>query len=72
MIYKQINFIKLLKNYKKKGWVAISRDFNSVVFYGKTLKDLMKKSNNYKEKVYYFPTGESYSHFTGAIQSCRS
>lgn len=65
MKYKKINFVKLLKSYKK-GWVAISQDFKRVVFYGKTLKETMKMANNYKEKIYYFPTGETYSHFIGS------
>lgn len=64
MKYKKINFAKLLKDYKK-GWVAISKDFGKVVFYGKTLKETMRKATNHKEKVYYFPTGENYSHFVG-------
>lgn len=61
---KSINFIKLLKKYKK-GWVAISQDFNKVVFYGKTLQETRKKAKNYNHKVYYFPTGEIYSNFVG-------
>lgn len=66
MKYKKIDFVKLLKKYKK-GWVAISEDFDKVVFYGKTLKETMKKATHYKEKVYYFPTGEKYSNFVGSI-----
>lgn len=61
---KTINFIKLLKNYRK-GWVAISADFERVVFSGKTLSEARKKAKNYKEKVYYFPAGEEYSNFLG-------
>lgn len=59
MKHKRIDFIKLLKKYRK-GWVAISQDFSKVVFYGKTLQEAMKKAANYGKKVYYFPTGEIY------------
>jgi len=64
MTHKGINFICLLKKYKK-GWVAISQDFKRVVFSGKTLKDTMEKARNYNQKVYYFPAGEVYSDFVG-------
>jgi len=59
-----INFAKLLKDYKS-GWVAISSDFTSVVLSGKTLKDVREKANKSKEKVYFFPAGQSYSNFIG-------
>lgn len=62
---KKINLAKLLKNYKS-GWVAISDDFSKVVVSGKTLKDVRKKAANFKEKLYYFPAGESYGGFIGA------
>ncbi|OGG03238.1 hypothetical protein A2W14_06970 [Candidatus Gottesmanbacteria bacterium RBG_16_37_8] len=65
MIKKKINFVKLLKNYKKKGWVAISHDFNRVLFYGKTLKETTRKAKLSKRKIYFFPTGEKYSRFVG-------
>lgn len=61
---KAINFVKLLKNYQK-GWVAISADFKRVVFHGKTLSTTRKKVKGYKEKLYYFPSGEKYSDFVG-------
>lgn len=61
---KRINFVTLLKKYKK-GWVAISKDFNKVLVYGKTLQETMKKASKYNQKVYYFPSGETYSHFVG-------
>lgn len=60
----KINFAKLLKDYKA-GWVAISSDFKSVVYSGKTLKDVMEKSKKLKEKVYFFPAGQSFSDFIG-------
>ncbi len=60
----KIDFIKLLKGYKS-GWIAISHDFRHVLFHGKNLKEAMKKAKNAKEKVYYFPAGESYSNFVG-------
>lgn len=61
---KSINFVKLLKNYKS-GWVAISNDFSKVVLSGKTLKEVRKKAGNQKEKLYFFPAGESYGDFIG-------
>lgn len=61
---KKINFVKLLKNYKS-GWVAISSDYSKIIFSGKTLKEVMKKTKNMEEKLYYFPAGESYSNFIG-------
>lgn len=60
----KIDFVKLLKGYKV-GWVGISSDFKKVIVWGKTLKDAMLKSRKVKEKVYYFPAGESYSNFVG-------
>jgi hypothetical protein len=60
----KINFVKLLKNYKS-GWVAISADFKKVVFAGKTLEETMKKAQQSKGKVYYFPAEKSYSNFVG-------
>ena len=61
---KKIDFIKLLKGYKS-GWVGISSDFSKVVLWGKSLNDVMKKSKNTKEKIYFFPTKESYGDFIG-------
>lgn len=61
---KGINFVNLLKKYKS-GWVAISKDFTTVVFHGKTLKETMRKASKSDEKVYYFPAGEKYSNFVG-------
>ncbi len=61
---KPINFVKLLKNYRK-GWVAISDDFQRVVFSGRTLTSTQKKAKNYKKKLYYFPSGEKYGNFVG-------
>ncbi|MCL5435457.1 MAG: DUF5678 domain-containing protein [Patescibacteria group bacterium] len=60
----KLDFVKLLKNYKS-GWVAVSSDFKKVVFSGKTLEEAMRKAKDSKEKVYYFPAGESYSNFIG-------
>ncbi len=64
MKQKTINFVKLLKGFKN-GWVAISPDFSKVLFHGKTLKEAREKAGKSKEKVYYFPAGENYSHFVG-------
>lgn len=61
---KKINLVKLLKNYGK-GWVAISDDFQRVVFSGRTLASTRKKAKKYKNKLYYFPSGEKYSDFFG-------
>jgi hypothetical protein len=61
---KKIDFVSLLKNYKS-GWVAISSDFTKVVFTGKTLREVREKSKDIKEKLYYFPAGESYGDFIG-------
>lgn len=63
----KINFTKLLKDYKS-GWVGISSDFKSVVLSGKTLKEVMAKAKKIKEKVYFFPAGQSYSDFWGPLQ----
>ena len=60
----RINFIKLLKPYKK-GWVAISEDFKRVLFYEKSLKSVIRKSKKSKQKVYYYPSGDNYSNFVG-------
>lgn len=60
MKQKKINLVKLLKDYKS-GWVGISSDFKSVVLSGKTLKQAMSKSKKLKEKIYFFPAGQSYS-----------
>lgn len=61
----KINFVKLLKNYSS-GWIGLSSDFKRVVVWGKTLKDATQKVKKSKEKIFYFPTGESYSNFIGA------
>ena len=60
----KINFVKLLKGYKN-GWVAISPDFNKVLFHGKTLKEARQKAGKSKVNLYYFPAGENYSNFVG-------
>ncbi len=60
----KINFAKLLKDYKT-GWVGISSDFKFVVLSGKTLKEVMNKAKKIKEKLYFFPAGQSYSDFVG-------
>ena len=62
----KIDFIKLLKGYKA-GWVGISSDFKKVLVWGKTLDEASQKAKTIKEKVYYFPAGESYSNFIGTI-----
>ena len=61
---KKIDFVKLLKDYKS-GWVAISSDYSKVVFSGKTLKEVQQKARDIKEKLYFFPAGESYGDFVG-------
>ena len=61
---KKIDFVTLLKNYDS-GWVGISADFKKVLLSGKTLKDIMKKTKDFKEKVYFFPVEKSYSSFIG-------
>lgn len=63
-IMKKIDLAKLLKNYTS-GWVAISSDFSRVVFAGKDVKDIRKKAKGYKDKLYFFPAGESYANFVG-------
>ena len=60
----KINLVKLLKGYKR-GWVGISTDFKKVLVWGKTLNEATKKAKTNKEKLYYFPSGESYSNFVG-------
>lgn len=62
-----INFVKLLKPYKK-GWVAISHDFKRVVYHDKSLKRLTAKGKSSKQKLYYFPSGDHYSDFVGFIR----
>lgn len=64
MIRKGINFARLLKKYKK-GWVGISHDFKRVLLYGKTLKATKEKAKKIDQKVFFFPSGEKYSHFVG-------
>jgi len=64
MKQKRIDFVRLLKGYKS-GWVGISADFTSVVLSGKSLKEVMRKSKKMKEKVYFFPAGQTYSDFVG-------
>lgn len=58
----KIDFVKLLKDYKS-GWVGISSNFKKVLVWGKTLNEVTQKAKTIKEKVYYFPSGESYSNF---------
>lgn len=62
-----INFVKLLKNYKV-GWIGISSDYKSVLLSGKTLKEARNKAKKLKEKVFFFPAGQSYSDFIGQIK----
>lgn len=64
MIKKQINFVKLLRGYKA-GWVAISSDFRSVLFAGRSLKTLKDQAQKHGKRVYFFPAGKSYSNFIG-------
>ena len=65
MKQKSVDFRKLLKGYRS-GWVALSPDFEKVLFYAKTLPKVTKKAEAHGGKVYYFPTGETYSNFVGA------
>ena len=39
---KTINLVKPLKKYPV-GWVALSKDYNKVLFWGKTFTSLMKR-----------------------------
>lgn len=64
MKHVRIDLRKLLKGYGK-GWVGISSDFKKVLYYGKTLESVRKKSKNSKEKIYFFPSGEDYSNYLG-------
>ncbi len=64
MVHNKIDFNNLLKGYKK-GWVAISSSHKKVVYHGKTLKSVMSKSKENKDKLFYFPSGEKYSNFVG-------
>lgn len=64
MKMKQINLVALLQPYTS-GWVAISADFSKVLLWGKTLLELKEKVRDKKEKIYYFPAGESYANFVG-------
>lgn len=66
MKQKGINFVKLLKNYKS-GWVGISTDHSKVLFWGKTLKSVMQKAQQAKEKVFFFPIEKSYDNFIGSL-----
>lgn len=63
---KGINFVKLLKGYKKRGWVAISDDFTRVLSHGRTIESAKKKVKDYTGKIYYFPSGETYENFVGS------
>jgi hypothetical protein len=63
----KIDFATLLKNYKS-DWVGISSDFKSVILSGKTLKDVIRKSQTISEKVYFFQAGQSYNDFWGLSQ----
>jgi len=62
----KINIVKLLKG-QKPGWVGISPDFKKILVWGKTLDEATQKAEKFKEKIYYFPAGESYSNFVGII-----
>lgn len=66
MRQKKIDFVKLLKGYKS-GWVGISSDFKKILLWGKTLDEATQKAKKIKERVYYFPSGESYSNFVGNV-----
>ncbi len=63
----RIEFTKLLRGYKS-GWVAISATFDKVVVWGETLKDVMQKTKDKGQKVFYFPVEKSYSDFIGKSQ----
>jgi len=64
MKFSKIDFVKLLKGYKT-GWVGISSDHKKVVAWGKTLKQVREKSKKIEDRIYFFPSGESYSNFVG-------
>jgi len=60
----KMNLEKLLKGYKS-GWVGIAEDFSSVIVSGRNLKETRKKASKIKEKIYFFPAGETYSNYIG-------
>ena len=62
----KIDFVKLLRGYKA-GWVGISSDFKKVLVWGKTLDEATQKAKRFEKKIYFFPSGESYSNFIGII-----
>jgi len=64
MKQKKIDFENLLKGYKS-GWVGISSDFSKVLFSGNSLKEVKEKAKKAEDKIYFFPTGQSYSNFIG-------
>jgi hypothetical protein len=64
MKQEKIDFVKLLKGYES-GWVGISSDFSRVLFSGKSLKEVKEKAKKAKDKIYFFPAGQSYSNFIG-------
>lgn len=64
MFHKSINLVKLLKGYNS-GWVGLSSKYDRVLYHEKTLKETIKKASQTKEKVVFFPAGESYSNFVG-------
>jgi hypothetical protein len=63
----KIDFVTLLKDYKS-GWVGISSDFKSVIFSGETLAEIQEKSKKVKDKIYFFPAGQSYADFWGSLK----
>ncbi len=63
---KKIDFTRLLKGYKS-GWIAVSSTFDSVVVWGKTLKEVMRKAKKTQKHVFYFPVEKCYSNFIGML-----
>lgn len=55
---------KLFKN-KKTGWVAVSANFKNVIASSLKLSDLVKKTKDKREKVYYLPVNKKISGFIG-------
>lgn len=54
----------LLKN-RRDSWIAVSGNFKNIVASGQKLSDLVKKTKNKKENLYYIPVNKKISGFIG-------